>query len=167
MMPDIRRSRPTCLASFLARFADADARQLTVDLWRYGLCSALALAVDWGLMLALIRLDMNYLAAATTSFLVGMGVAYLGSISFVYRGRRSYPAIAEAIGFLLVGVAGLVVNAALLFGFVKIFGLAAGVAKAPTAVGVFLFNFAARRALLFTGRTTGLLPVTPVALDLE
>jgi putative flippase GtrA len=159
-VPDFRQS--------LSRFAGPGAAQLLADLWRYGLCSVLALAVDWGLMLALIRLGMNYLVAATTSFLVGMGVAYVGSILFVYRDRRSYSAVTEALGFVLIGVAGLIVNALLIFAFVKFVGLSAGVAKAPTAVGVFLFNFAARRALLFTGQTTGFLSsVSPVALDLE
>lgn len=157
-MPDIRK--------LIARIAGPGAVQLLTDLWRYGLCSALALAVDWGLMLAFIRLGLNYLTAATISFLIGMAVAYVGSILFVYRGRRTYPAAAEAFGFVLVGVAGLVVNAALLFAFVKFAGLSAGVAKAPTAIGVFVFNFAARRALLFTGRA--LLPaLSPAALDLE
>jgi putative flippase GtrA len=159
-VPDFRK--------LLSRFAGPNGAQLLSDLWRYGLCSALALAVDWGLMLALIRVGINYLTAATASFLIGMAVAYVGSVLFVYRGRRSYPAVAEALGFVLVGVAGLVVNALLLFAFVKFAGLSAGLAKAPTAVGVFLFNFAARRALLFTGRTANLLTsVSPVALDLE
>ncbi|HTJ03003.1 MAG TPA: GtrA family protein [Methylovirgula sp.] len=159
-MPDFRK--------LLSRFCGPDAAQLLADLWRYGLCSVLALAVDWGLMLALIQLGMNYLVAATTSFLVGMGVAYIGSVLFVYRDRRSYSAVTEALGFVLIGVAGLIVNAALLFVFVKFAGLSAGLAKAPTAVGVFLFNFAARRALLFTGNATGFLSSTaPVALDIE
>ncbi len=159
-VPDVRK--------LLSGFAGPGAAQLLTDLWRYGLCSALALAVDWGLMLAFIRLGMNYLAAATASFLIGMAVAYVGSILFVYRGRRSYTAVTEALGFVLVGIAGLVVNALLLFLFVKFAGLPAGFAKAPTTIGVFLFNFAARRALLFTGRRTGLLTsVSPVALDLE
>lgn len=159
-MPDVRK--------LISRIAGDGAVQLLTDLWLYGLCSVVALAVDWGLMLGLIRLGLNYLAAATMSFLVGMVVAYVGSVLFVYRGRRSYPAIAEAVGFVLVGIGGLVINALLIFVFVKFAGLSAGVAKAPTAIGVFFFNFAARRALLFTGQTTGLLTsVPPVALDPE
>ena len=111
-----------------SRIGGPNAVQLLTDLWRYGLCSALALAVDWGLMLAFIRLGLNYLAAATMSFLIGMAVAYVGSILFVYRGRRIYPAVAEALGFVLVGISGLIVNALLLFAFVKFVGLSAGVA---------------------------------------
>ncbi len=78
-------------------------------------------------------------------------LAYFGSISFVYRGRRSYPMLAEAIGFFVIGLLGLGVNVLLLFAFVKLVGLSVGVAKAPTTIGVFLFNFLTRRTLLFTG----------------
>lgn len=134
-------------------FAGKDAirvvTDLLADLWRYGLCSALALALDWGLLMGLVRAGMNYLPAAATSFFAGMVLAYLGSIVFVYRGRRAYPVFAEAIGFFLIGLAGLLVNVFLLFAFVKLIGLGVGLAKAPTAVGVFLFNFLMRRTLLF------------------
>ncbi|MGB8276637.1 MAG: GtrA family protein [Methylovirgula sp.] len=135
------------------RFAGEDAVQfvtdLLTDLWRYGLCSALALALDWGLLMELVGAGMNYLPAAATSFFAGMVLAYLGSIVFVYRGRRAYPVLAEAIGFFLIGLAGLIVNVLLLFAFVKLVGLGVGLAKAPTAAGVFLFNFLMRRTLLF------------------
>lgn len=125
------------------------------DLWRYGLCSVVALAVDWGLLVGLVRAGMNYLPAATASFLVGIVVAYVGSILFVYRGRRPYPLLVEATGFFLIGFAGLLINILLLFGFVQFLGLGVGLAKAPTAVGVFLFNFLMRRALLFVGAPGG------------
>lgn len=140
--------------SIMARAAavrDERATQFIGDLVRYGLCSVAALAVDWGLLLGLVRAGVNYLPAAAASFFAGMVVAYVGSVIFVYRGRRPYPALAEAIGFFLIGFAGLFVNILLLFGFVKFFGLGVGLAKAPTAVGVFLFNFLMRRTLLFVG----------------
>lgn len=121
------------------------------DLWRYGLCSLLALGLDWGLLVALVHAGMNYLVAATISFSVGMVFAYFGSIVFVYRGRRAYQVPAEAIGFFLIGLAGLLVNVLLLFAFVKLCGLSVGLAKMPTALAVFLFNFLVRRTLLFAG----------------
>ncbi len=137
--------------AYAAALRDERAAQFIGDLWRYGLCSAVALGLDWGLLTGLVRAGMNYLPAATASFLVGMVAAYVGSVVFVYRGRRPCPVLAEAIGFFLIGFAGLFVNILLLFGFVKYLGLGVGLAKAPTAVGVFLFNFLMRRTLLFVG----------------
>ncbi len=150
--------------------AGADAVQFIADFWRYGLCSALALALDWALLMLLVRAGMNYVPAAATSFLAGMVLAYIGSITFVYAGRRSYPMLAEAAGFFLLGIAGLLVNVFLLFVFIKLVGLAVGIAKAPTAIGVFLFNFLARRTLLFAGgmrRLANIMPPPTIALDLE
>lgn len=129
----------------------ARARQLIGDVWRYGVVSGLALALDWSLLVGLVRTGMNYVPAAAVSFLAGMVVAYLGSIIFVYRDRRGYPVLAEATGFFLIGIAGLLINVLLLIGFVHILGLSVGIAKAPTAVCVFLFNFLIRRMLLFAG----------------
>ena len=158
------------------RFAGKDATRslaaLLSDLWRYGLCSALALALDWGLLLVLVHAGMNYLSAAAMSFCAGMVLTYLGSIFFVYRGRRAYPFLAEATGFFLIGFAGLFVNVVLLFGFVKLCGLSVGVAKAPTAAGVFLFNFLSRRMLLFVSRPgmtnlADLAPRSDIVVDLE
>jgi len=133
-----------------ALMADLPPRFLS-DLWRYGLCSLLALGLDWSLLMGLVGAGINYLPAAALSFLSGMIFTYVGSVAFVYRGRRAYPVLSEAIGFFLIGIAGLLLNVCLLFVFVKLCGLAVGFAKAPTAVGVFLFNFLIRRALLFAG----------------
>jgi putative flippase GtrA len=119
------------------------------DLFRYGLCSALALALDWGLLIGLVALGVNYLVASAVSFCAGMVLTYLGSIIFVFPDRRGSGLLAEATGFVAVGLAGLACNQALLWFFVKGFGLNVAVAKAPTTIFVFLFNFTLRRALVF------------------
>lgn len=120
------------------------------DLVRYGLCSAAALGVDWGLLVGLVGLGVPYLPAAALSFCTGMAVAYVGSILFVFADRRRGTIAAEAAGFVLVGLAGLLCNQALLWVFVQFIGLPVGLAKAPTAGCVFLFNFILRRSLVFT-----------------
>jgi putative flippase GtrA len=142
-----------CLAGIrvVTRFGAPLPPNFVSDLWRYGICSLLALGLDWGLLMALVHAGFNYLVAATISFTTGMVFAYFGSVVFVYRGRRAYPFLTEAIGFFLIGTAGLIVNVFLLFAFVKLCGLSVGLAKAPTALFVFLFNFLVRRTLLFAG----------------
>ncbi|MGA3302115.1 MAG: GtrA family protein [Methylovirgula sp.] len=155
------------LRSRVQHIFGAGALQLFDDLWRYGICSALALALDWGLLVLLVALGVNYLIAAATSFTAGMLLAYFGSVRFVFRDRRSQPPLAEAVGFFIIGFLGLGVNVLLLFIFVKWMGLSAGIAKAPTVVGVFIFNFVARRTMLFTGALTARPTVAEIALDLE
>jgi putative flippase GtrA len=124
-------------------------RRIFLDLIRYGLCSAVALALDWGLLIVLVALGVNYLIASAVSFCAGMGLAYLGSTIFVFPDRRGSGLLAEATGFAAIGLAGLACNQALLWFFVNGIGLTVAVAKAPTAIFVFLFNFTLRRALVF------------------
>ena len=121
------------------------------DLLRYGLCSGLALALDWGLLVALTALGMAYLPAAATSFCAGMALTYVGSIAFVFADRRKSGLASEALGFIAIGLAGLACNEALLWLFVQGIGWPVALAKAPTAVCVFMFNFILRRSLLFAG----------------
>jgi putative flippase GtrA len=125
------------------------ARLFASDLFGYGLCSALALALDWSLLILLVNAGVHYLVAAAFSFLAGMVVAYAGSILFVFRARRARRVTAEIAGFFAIGLAGLALNQVLLFLFVHFCGLEVALAKAPTAGCVFLFNFLSRRALLF------------------
>jgi len=56
-------------------------------------------------------------------------------------------------GFVVTGVLGLLLNEALMELFVEHIGLTVAIAKIPTAGAVFLFNFTARRTLLFSKDT--------------
>ena len=134
-----------------ARLAAAGVPRILVDLTGYGLVSAAALACDWGLLIGLAAAGLPYLAASTISFSVGMAVAYALSIRFVFPTRRAVSREAEAGGFFAVGVVGLALTQALLFVLVSKLGIAVALAKAPTAVAVFLFNFLCRRGLVFAG----------------
>jgi putative flippase GtrA len=120
------------------------------DFVGYGLCSAAALTVDCGLLFGLTQAGVNYLLAAAAGFFAGMVLAYYLSIRFVYADRRGSNVKWEAIGFFAIGLAGLLLNQILLFGFIEGLQLSLGVAKGLTAIGVFLFNFVARRSVLFS-----------------
>jgi putative flippase GtrA len=120
------------------------------DLVGYGLCSAAALVLDCGLLFGLTSMGLNYLPAAAIGFFSGMVLAYLLSIRFVYADRRSPNHAWEAFGFFIIGIAGLALNQVLLFGFVDGLDLSLALAKGLTTLCVFLFNFAARRSVLFS-----------------
>jgi putative flippase GtrA len=137
-------------ASFAALFRGKPrARVFASDLFGYGLCSAVALALDWSLLILLVKANVNYLLAAGVSFMAGMVVTYVGSAYLVFRRRRARRMSTEVLGFVAIGLAGLALNQVLIFVFVHFCGLEVAIAKAPTAACVFLFNFLLRRALLF------------------
>ena len=124
--------------------------RVVADLMGYGLVSVVALACDYGLLVALSAAGLHYLLAATASFTLGMVVAYALSIRFVFARRRALTREAEAAGFFAVGLLGLLLTQALLYVFVSHLGLSVGVAKVPTTGIVFAFNFLCRRGLVFT-----------------
>ena len=125
--------------------------QLFHETWKYFLVSLAALALDYGLLVALTALGrVHYLISAAVGFTAGLALNYALSVAFVFRERRIADRRWDFVGFALVGLAGLVLNEALMKLFVEWAGLGYALAKIPaTGVG-FVFNFGARRALLFT-----------------
>lgn len=119
------------------------------ELVLYGVASALALGLDWGVLLVLTALGVNYLVASATGFTSGVVITYLASISVVFRHRPVADRKREFIGFIGVGFAGLVLTQGLMALWVEALHMTPGLAKIPTAGIVFLFNFTVRRALLF------------------
>ncbi len=119
------------------------------ELFLYGLASALALGLDWGLLLLLTKLGVNYLVASATGFLSGMAITYALSVSVVFRHRVITDRKREFVGFIGVGLAGLVLTQGLMALWVEALHMPPGLAKIPTAGIVFIFNFAVRKALLF------------------
>lgn len=125
--------------------------QFVRDAVAYGLTSVVALVCDYAILLSLVALGVHYLVASTLSFSIGMCVSYVLTTRFVFADRRAISREAEAVGFFVVGIAGLVLTQILLYLFVSKAGLAVALAKAPVTVLVFFFNFLCRRNLVFAG----------------
>lgn len=120
------------------------------DAMRYLLASGCALFVDIGILWVLVQyFSWWYLAAATTSFLSGMVVAYVLSITMVFDHRRLNDQWIEFLSFAAVGGVGLAINAGVIFMAVGYFGLHYLAAKCIAAGFTFAFNFFARRQFLF------------------
>jgi putative flippase GtrA len=121
------------------------------DLVKYGFASAAALMLDYGLLILLNKYyGVPYLAAAAIGFSAGLALIYFLSVRYVFSGRRRLSSGPELLGFLVTGVIGLLLNEGLMSFFVETLLLSVPLAKAPTAGFVFMFNFLARRAMLFS-----------------
>ena len=120
------------------------------DAVRYFGISIVALAVDYGLLIILHRaLGLHYLVAATLSFVAGLAIAWSLSVALVFNGRRRLSPWREFLGFVLTGLAGLILTQAMLSVLVGGLGASPELAKIPVAGVVFAFNFLSRRMLLF------------------
>jgi putative flippase GtrA len=116
----------------------------------YGVASAVALAVDVTILWVLVRFfGWDYLIAATVSFLAGANIAYVLSLKLAFKQHRLRNRAAEFISFVAIGTVGLAINVTIISLAVRYVGLAYLAAKCLAAGFTFLFNFVARRQLLF------------------
>jgi len=128
-------------------------RALAQEALGYTAVSACALGVDMTILWVLVHyFSWWYLAAATASFLAGLCVAYVLSVSLVFKFRRLQDQRLEFASFTAIGAVGLAVNSAAMSVGVKFLGLHYLIAKCGAAGCTFLWNFAARRQLLFVRR---------------
>jgi putative flippase GtrA len=126
-------------------------RKLADESFRYLAAAALALAVDMGVYIGLIRLaGVDYLVAAPIGFGLGLAVIYVLSVRWVFGHRRLANARAEFALFALVGLAGMALNQLVIYSGVERFAFSYEVAKIVSACAVFTFNFVTRKLLLFT-----------------
>jgi putative flippase GtrA len=125
-------------------------RQFLRDFLAYGLVSAFALGVDLAVLMLLTRqLGVHYLIAATISFVCGAAVAYVLSVRFVFHYHRLAHRSSEFGSFVLLGVVGLIVNAAVIGALKELAGAPLPVAKIGAAGCTLCVNFLLRRQFLF------------------
>jgi putative flippase GtrA len=124
--------------------------RLLSEVARYGLVSAVALAVDTSVLYVFVHVaGWHYLLASVMGFAAGAAVAYLLSVRFVFRFRQLHNPSLEFASFVALGLVGLLVNAAALFLAISAVGLGLITAKLFAAGCTFAANFTMRRQLLF------------------
>lgn len=131
---------PTSLREFLLYFA----------------ASAAALAADTATFAAGMHVGMPMSVAAFAGFSLGLVVVYLLSTRHIFAEHRMADRRNEFAMFALIGIAGLLLTEVLLWLLVRQLGVAPVAAKLTSACGVFLFNFALRKTLVFTARRSTL-----------
>lgn len=108
-----------------------------------------ALLLDFSLLMFLSSF-VHYLIAATLGFFAGAVVQYFFCVRYVF-GFRKYQSrkLHESTVFILIGVGGVIVNAAIISLSVESLSLHLAVGKLFAAGGSFIFNYLARKKLLF------------------
>jgi putative flippase GtrA len=121
----------------------------------YTAVSGCALFVDMTMLWVLVHYFLWwYLVAATASFSAGLLVAYALSVKLVFQHRRLRNRRLEFASFASIGGVGVAINAAVISFGVKYLGLHYLIAKCGAAGFTFVWNFVARRQLLFVQRRT-------------
>jgi len=130
---------------------------------RYFIASLLALALDTAVFSASLRLlQIGLVWSATLGFVAGAVLAYVSSITWVFKERmlKRQP-ILEFVLFLGVGVFGLGITQAVLWLGVRWLHLWPEAVKLVAAVVTFICNYLLRRSLLFVKRAPLLSTILP------
>jgi putative flippase GtrA len=126
-------------------------RLLSVELSRYLVVSAAALAVDLALLFLISGIfGAHYLIANPIAFAMGALLAYVGSVHWAFKSRKMANSTMEFVIFVGIGIGGLAVNQAILWLGIDVAALSLILAKLGAAVTSFVFNFVVRKMVLFT-----------------
>ncbi|AHF97002.1 MAG: GtrA family protein [Desulfurella sp.] len=125
-------------------------KHLEIEFIKYLITSVVSLAVDMAVYLVLGKLMHNYLISASIGYIAGLFVNYILSIKWVFSYRKIKKYHIEFGIFAIIGFGGLLVNEAVIYA--GLFWLIIGPfwAKMTAAVFSFVFNFGARKLLLYT-----------------
>ncbi|MDD5333801.1 MAG: GtrA family protein [Rhodoferax sp.] len=124
---------------------------LLAQFGRYFLVGGGAFINDFALLYVLTEFGhLHYLLSASLAFLAGTAVNYSLSVSWVFEHRSVDNRMHEFALFALIGILGLVFNAALIWVFTELAQLHYLGSKMIAATLILLFNFGARKALLFS-----------------
>lgn len=120
---------------------------------RYFVTGGLAFVVDFGVFaLALYYFDAHYLVANLIGLMGGNVVNYLLSIGWVFTAQKrtmEKHRFLEITVFVLISLVGMALNEFLMFVFVGLLVLQEMISKIGAAIIVLLYNFFARKYILF------------------
>lgn len=124
---------------------------LSAQFFRYFLVGGVAFIVDFSLLYLLTEFGrLHYLFSASIAFVAGIVVNYALSVTWVFDHRSIDNRMHEFAIFAVIGILGLAFNAALMWFFTEQVGLHYLLSKIVAAALILLFNFGARKALLFS-----------------
>ena len=121
------------------------------ELLRYFVVGGLAFGVDYGSLWLLTEVcGLHYLWSAAIAFLLGLTCNYLLSTHWVFDDRRLENRRVEFLVFALIGIIGLGLNELFLYVGSDLLHVHYMIAKLVSTGLVFLWNFFARKIILFS-----------------
>ncbi len=117
---------------------------------RYFFVGGLAFAVDFGMLAFFTEVcGIHYITSNTLSFVLGLLVNYFISIHWVFTNSSFKNRKLEFFFFAIIGVIGLALNDAVLWICTQQIGIFYLLSKVIAAATSYLWNFFARKYLLF------------------
>jgi putative flippase GtrA len=135
---------------YISKLLANKTNNLFVQLFRYTFVGGIAFVIDFGLLFLLTAYaGLHYQWSAAISFIAGLAVNYMISITWVFNADEgSRNRLYEFLMFAVVGVIGLGLNALIIYVFTELVGVYYLISKIISTIIVFLWNFLGRRYLL-------------------
>ncbi len=128
----------------------APTQNIWIQLLRYGFVGGIAFLADFAALALLYHAaHTNQYLAAAIAFTVGLLVNYLLSKWAVFQQPAKQGRIFEFLSYAVIGILGLGLTEGIIWILHERFAIAVLIAKAIAAIIVLLWNFAARRFLLY------------------
>lgn len=107
---------------------------------------------DAGSLFLLEKAGMSYLAGAAFAFIIGLLVNFILSKCLVFKGSETNSSTGtEFMVFLITGIIGLALTELLMYLFTEQLSCYFMVSKVIAAALVLIWNFAARKVILYRG----------------
>ena len=120
------------------------------EFFKYVIGGGSAYTIDFLLLIALTEVfGVPVLVSAAVSFLIGLIIIYLLSIKWIFQNRIRKNTYQEFFIFSFIGIIGLFINETLIWASLLTENLHYTIAKIISAGLVFIWNFSARKLILF------------------
>ena len=128
-------------------------KQLIAQFAKFGVVGVIAFVIDYGLMVLLTELfNVNYLISATISFTVSVIFNYVASMRYVFTHKEGLSRRREFVIFVVLSVIGLLINDAVMWVGVDLFGISYLLVKIFATAVVMVWNFVTRKIFLDGGK---------------
>lgn len=135
----------------IAKFIKENADSTLVQILRYSLTGTVAIGADYYCLYMLHSMHVHYLTAVAVAYFVGIIVNYYLSTKWVFNGKKSdLDPVIELIIFTVIGIIGLGFSEVLIWFFTGLYGIHILFSKTFATMIVSLWNFFARKKLLFS-----------------
>ena len=120
------------------------------EFFKYVIGGGSAYTIDFLLLIILTEIfGVPVLVSAAVSFFIGLIIIYLLSIKWIFQNRIQKNSYQEFFIFSFIGIIGLFINETLIWASLLTENLHYTIAKIISAGLVFIWNFSARKLILF------------------
>lgn len=121
------------------------------QLYRYFLSGGLAFVVDAGtLWLLTVKFGVYYQIGVAVGYLLGLIITYLMATLWIFDEHRTDNKIVEFMIFAAIGAVGMALTQGIMWLMVDVAGMNVMIGKIFTTGVVTIFNFFAKKIILFT-----------------